>query len=109
MSGIHIAVSNIPIEGNIGCKHLQRIGGCHPCYGIEGMDKVCLHPAWPSNKYGDVPPTVDCGGDVSKCSIGEKLLKRYRNGLRARVRNAQAKLIKAEQNLDEFNKEGLLK
>ncbi len=109
MEGLHIAVSSIPIEGHTGCKHLRNIGNCHPCYGLEWSDKVCLHLAWPSNKHGDFPPSVECGGEASKCCIDTKLLRRYRNGLRARVRNAQAKLVKAEQNLNEFYREGLLR
>lgn len=86
------------------CKH-HCSPTCHP--GQIDPDKWhygCLHPAFPSNRYGDFCPLVDCGGDKNKCELkGAKFINRYRAGLRTRRRNAEIKAEKYDAMIKELN------
>jgi len=78
---------------------------CHP--GQVGPDKWhygCLHKAFPSNRYGDFCPFVECEGDKNKCELkGKKFIGRYRGGLKRKLNNALAKVKIYEEMLAELN------
>ena len=53
----------------------------------------CTHKAWPQNRFGDLVPIVQCGGDVGKCQIEPKRIKNMINGKRRKIANAMRKIV----------------
>jgi hypothetical protein len=90
-----------------GCKwHCSP--SCHPAQIGPEWVYGCTHIAWPQNNktYGDFCPIVNCNGEINKCEIPVKLLKRVLYGQKARMRNANIKIQKAKEEI--FNIEYLI-
>lgn len=80
---------------------------CHPGQVGEGWRYGCLHRAFPQNRAGDFCPLVECNGELARCEISERLLKRMIVGKKRKVSNAYAKARTVEEELKEL--EGMLK
>ncbi len=96
---IHIG-GNFPVKG-AECRHYCN-PTCHPAQIGDGWVYGCLHAAWPQNKYDDFCPIVQCGGEISKCEILEKLIRRMMAGWKQRVKNACTKIEGFEQEIEEL-------
>jgi len=71
---------------------------CHPAQTGPGWRYGCTHPAWPQNrpKYGGFCPIVECGGELEKCEIPDKLIGRYTGGLKRSITCLEKKLASKE-------------
>jgi len=78
---------------------------CHPGQVDENEWHFgCLHKAWPQNRYGDFCPFVKCDGDLAKCEIPAKLLKRMKAGQNRRIANAKNKIAEAEKEIAKIDR-----
>jgi len=75
---------------------------CHPAQVGPEWLYGCTHYAWPQNRMGDFCPIVNCNGKYTKCEIPAKFLKAFIRGQNARIKNAKAKVQKAENELMEL-------
>lgn len=77
---------------------------CHP--GQIGPDWKygCTHKAWPSNKYGDFVPFVECGGDPAKCELqNKKFTSYYRRGKVQSLNYTKKKAERLEKEIEEID------
>lgn len=93
------------IDGDFKTNKECKYHCSHSCYpGQIDDDKWhygCLHKAYPSNKYGEFCPFVECGGIIKKCELkGSKILSRYIGGKRKSYNYQKSKLDKIKQDLD---------
>lgn len=77
---------------------------CHPCQTGPEWVYGCTHPAWPQNIVHDFVPIVDCGGNIEKCKIPQKLIKRMINGLKRRIANREKKIEEFKAQIEEIEK-----
>ena len=92
------------ISGKGNCEYHCR-PSCHPGQTGKKIRYGCTHPAWPSNRFNDFVPLVECGGKTGKCELKDhKFAKWYRRGLAQRLKNAQAKVAKLDAELAEIDK-----
>ena len=92
---------DFPVEGSE-CKYYCS-PTCHPGQIGPEWQYGCSHPAWPSNRYRDFCPIgMKCGGELPRCEIPAKLLKRIINGRQRRIANAYKKIHEAEQEVEEY-------
>ena len=76
---------------------------CHPAKVGPDWKYGCTHQAWPSNKYGDFVPIVDCGGDTSKCELKDtKIAGYYLRGKKQSFNYTAAKLSRLDDEINEF-------
>ncbi|GEM_PF-2879176 len=91
-------------SGKGDCKHYCS-PSCHPAQIGSEWVYECLHQSWPQNRERDFCPIINCGGDTGKCEIGKyKWASYYKRGLRLRIKNAKAKILKWESELYEIEK-----
>lgn len=77
---------------------------CHPGQVDPGKWHYgCTHKAWPSNRYGDFVPFVECGGEISKCELrGKKFVQYYKRGKSLSLKYAREKVQRLEKEIAEI-------
>jgi len=93
--------ADFPVK-DVECKY-YCCPTCHPAQVNKNYIYTCRHPSWPVNKAGDFPPVVTCEGKYVQCELSKTCLTLQRRGLKVRITNATAKILKWEADIDEIN------